>query len=203
MPSFNEIETRRILLLALLVACAATYVYWPHERKKRIILGLWCVFLALMVFGPPILTLAWHVRNGRHVSFEGKKISVPLSWTADVTSEGISKGVRLTRLPSNILLPEREGLISLHPLDDPKVESQEQELKTWSEVYFLGHSRSLGRVSGPTRIGPADKGIFCIQEFSGNNAAASCLLSGPKWNADFFGTKKDLESFFAIIQGIR
>ena len=163
-------------------------------------IGFVAVFLFLI--SPALVTLGWHLLNGSTIQSRGKRVLVPLKWIAETNN---TMGVQMWKLPFTILRGAKfDGMISVGQSALLPSQKTEEFYKSFETLYWnLAGANAV--VSGPVRTGTGSKETFCMEStYSGarNQVAARCLILEGKWDADFMGDKKDLGTFFEIIQKI-
>ena len=127
---------------------------------------------------------------------------MPLKWIAETNN---TMGVQMWKLPFTILRGAKfDGMISVGQSALLPSQKTEEFYKQFETLYWnLAGANAV--VSGPVRTGTGSKETFCMEStYSGarNQVAALCLILEGKWDADFMGDKKDLGTFFEIIQMI-
>jgi hypothetical protein len=132
----------------------------------------------------------------------GKPIVVPIRWIARTND---TLGVSMTKLPLTVLSRAPvDGTISLGRSAQLANQKSDERYISFENLYWnLAGSNAI--VSGPIRIGTGSHEIFCMESTypAGNHyAEARCLILQGEWDADFTGDKKDLGTFFEIIQKI-
>lgn len=182
-----------------------------YPRAQRFTLGLWIFCCVAGVYSPAIQTVSWHIRHGDHASFEEKSVHVPLRWIVSrVNTEGTAeKGIDLVKLPSNLISSVfahgPEGLISLKPNAFPVETNPEDTFKSWQSIYWTALTGGGRVVSGPLRIRSGPQDIACMEmsdDSNPNRASASCLFLESGWTADFWGSRKDLDTFLDVVRNI-
>jgi hypothetical protein len=173
----------------------------PKFSRKGIRLAWLAIFMTclMLCFAPGLFTLGWHLSHGNAIRTRGKTIPVPMGWIGETTD---SLDVSLTKLPMTISHGSRlDGTIWVSRLVVPDERSDD----SWKATYW---SLSLpgSVVSGPTKVGSGVKEAICMQSSfpsRPDQVSMSCLIEQRTWTADFWGAKKDAQTFFRIIQQIR
>jgi hypothetical protein len=182
-----------------------------HPKAYRFTLGLWIFGCIAGVFSPAIQTVSWHLRHGNHVWFEEEIVPVPLRWIVSrVNRQGAnSKGIDIVKLPSNLISSlfwhEPDGLISLKSNAFKAEANPEETLKSWQSIYWTALTGGGRVISGPSRFKSGSQDIACMEMSDNSNpqrASASCLFLESGWTADFWGSQKDLDTFFDVVRNL-
>jgi hypothetical protein len=172
-------------------------------RLARVLKVGGLLVLMLGIIFPTLVTLAWHLRHGNMIKCRGKAVFVPLRWIADINE---ANDATLTKLPLVIFskpgATPLEGTIFVGQSLSTPGENIDELYKRWERMFWNLHSDLGEVVSGPVKMGSGPREAFCMQGADPRTArsSASCLILGGRWTADFWGNKKDLEEFFAIIR---
>jgi hypothetical protein len=169
--------------------------------KSRGWLGLWALLAALVIFGPSLYTMAWHLSHGGMVAYRGKRVPVPLGWTADPEPQGLT----LTKLPVTLLtllelewVSHRISISRLPPLRDQTVGEAEESFERIFWTYAPASDDAA--VSGPIRLGASPHDIFCMKTLSRRyGVQLNCLVEQASWVALFNGQERDEKTFYAVI----
>lgn len=146
--------------------------------------------------------LGWHAIHGNSIQMRGKKVSVPFGWIADI---GADLGVHMMRLPLTAFqIRSEESSMFMSQASWSRGESKEEFYESWEKVYWnLSVNQAI--VSGPVRSGSGTSETICMRSSylrEPNRASAVCLLLQGKWEAQFWGDKSDLETFFTVVRGV-
>jgi hypothetical protein len=111
----------------------------------------------------------------------------------------------MLKLPLTILRGGKfDGVISVGRSVLLPNQETEEFYKSFERTYWnLAGANAV--VSGPLRTGTGPHETFCMEStYPGlsNQVDIRCLILRGKWDADFMGDKKDLVTFFKIIQSI-
>ncbi len=127
---------------------------------------------------------------------------VPIAWIAETDG---GRDVSLMKLPLSLLHGLRfDGLILVSQNLLPPDKKTEEVYRSFETGYWT-FADSGALVTGPVRTGSGAREIVCMQSSRfnmPNPISVSCLILQGNWQAHFDGDKKDLESFFGIIEKI-
>ena len=168
--------------------------------KRRLMVAA-LVLIPVVIFGPTVLTLGWHLLHGRTVLCANRTIYVPTGWYPNVDY----RTVHLSKLASTVLTGKTAtALITLGPVPiPPKNETQkETAYKSFSSVYWTHLADPSGTTRGPLLKGSGETEAICIETSSSQPDAqitAECLIYRGTWSASFVGNPKAIETFYQII----
>jgi len=172
----------------------------PRIARVLTVVGL--VLILSLVVTPAYATLYWHLWHGTTIACRGENIFVPLRWIAN-TNDNLD--VSITKLPFTVFAKSPvDGMIVVGRFYSPLNKEKEEHYKSFEKLYW-NLAVANATISGPIRTGTGDHETFCMEStYSGvsDHVDARCLIHQGQWDADFFGDKRDLETFFEIIQKI-
>ena len=146
--------------------------------------------------------LGWHAIHGNTIESRGEKVPVPIGWIA---SQSVDMSVQLMRLPPTVFqVHDDYSSISVGRSIPRRDETMEQSYESWEKTYW-SFALDQAIVSGPDRTGSGVREIICMQSSylrEPERASASCLLLQGKLHAEFWGKRADLDTFFAIAEGV-
>jgi hypothetical protein len=176
------------------------FTFPPRMVQILKIFGL--AVIVMLVVAPGLVTLGWHLLHGNSIVSRSKSIFVPLRWIAETDD---AMGISMTKLPLTVLFGVPfDGMISIDQSPSPANQKSEENYQLFESLYWnLAGANAI--ISGPIRTGTGTHEIFCMESTypgASNRAEARCLILRGKWDADFIGDKKDLGTFFKIIQKI-
>ena len=176
---------------AALLSAIAAYV-WP--RTLRVIAWLWVIVILAVVFSPALSTIAWHVRYGNHIEFQGKRFHVPARWTATLGNGIDFKKDSFSLFPGifggglEVMWITPSNRTTAQGPADQRVQTWRQNMQTMNNRF--GNARVL--VSLPS--GSHD--LECVRSLFG----VSCLFVQSGWTAEYLGSEEDQETFLEILR---
>jgi hypothetical protein len=168
--------------------------------KRALFIGLFVIFSGI-IFGPLLVTTAWHLRHGNFVKCADKQIMVPLRWYPT----GESRSVLLVKLAPTIFTDQMiKAYVALSPLSKPPQTRDEinQLYEILGSLYWTKLAGDKEVVEGPIRIGAGTTEASCMHSFPQNNRNWShdmCIVFQGAWSADFQGRNEDRETFYKVI----
>jgi hypothetical protein len=173
---------------------------WAVGKTALIMLGF---VLCALCFAPTLWTFWWHLCNGTTIVYKGRTIPVPIEWVAATEA----RGIRLTKWHRTVLSKQSfQGWISFNQIPHSRGESQDEVAKSWEALYWAGQTETDDVVTGPLKFGSDAGQILCMESYSKrypDRASTSCLIFGANLDANFSGERKDVDTFFQIIHGMR
>lgn len=172
------------------------------QWARRALQTATAIALCGVIVSPGLVMLGWHAIYGNSMQMRGKKVPVPFGWIADI---GPDLGVHMMRLPFTAFqIRSGESSMFMSQASWPRGESKEQFYESWEKANWnLSDNQEI--VSGPFRSGTGASETICMQSSylrEPNRTSASCLLLQGKWEAQFWGDKSDLQTFFTVVRGV-
>jgi hypothetical protein len=129
--------------------------------------------------------------------------NIPMAWIAYPT---VGLDVSMTKLPITIF--SKPGLWSTMTIGQAPwspSQNKKQIYASWEAVYWnLAEANVV--VSGPALSSSGGQEMICMQSSypaQPSRISASCLILQGRWTGDFWGDKRDLDTFLAIMREIR
>jgi hypothetical protein len=171
----------------------------PKREITRAVMILLGFTLVLMVFGPAVWTLFWHVRHGSSIVYKGQTIRIPLEWTANTGGTDM----QFTKCARTVFSePVIVGWIFFSPSLFPANMSHDEVAKSWEAHYWNGAAVTDDIVSGPLNVGSGANKTLCMESFPKRipeSASANCFIFQSSLQVTFSGERKDLDTFLKIV----
>ena len=168
--------------------------------KRALFIGSFLVFSGI-IFGPLLVTAAWHLRHGNFVKCADKQIMVPPRWYPTVKP----RSVIFVKLAPTVFTDHIiKAYIAMSAVSKPPEtrEETEQFYKNFGSIYWTKLARDKEVVEGPVRIGSGTTEAFCMHSFPQDNrnwAHDMCIVFQGAWSADFQGSREDRETFYKVL----
>jgi len=182
----------------------------PAHSQKRVLVSWLLAFSAVLpaIFAPHLYEIGWHLARGDSLLYKDKRVPVPRGWTAHANKWNLTITKMSPTLFTYFRFEKPNPGISISkgsPLNDRTIEQAEESFEKSFWTYPPPQAYSA-EIAGPVKIRSTSDSVYCMtatQSGNDSNFYVKCLFQHATWEAEFLGTRTDVDKFYEILRGVR